>query len=216
MEIEQRWKTRRLVPAAYDFVVEHERLARLGGRLLWGTDTRALYDAFTETGRLPAGSAVLDLPCGGGVAFRGVPRAAGLRYVAADLSAVMLGRARAEAARRGLPIAFVRASADRLPFPAGSFDRCVTYNGLHCFPDPASAVAEMARVLRAGGTLLGSTIVSGAGARQDALLAFFRRTGSFGRAGSVADVRAWLESAGLERAEVTRSGALAWFSGVKR
>ena len=105
MEVEQHWKTRRLVPAAYDVVIEHERLARLGGRLFWGTDARALYDAFAETGRLPAGSAVLDLPCGGGVAFRGVPPAAGLRYVAADLSPVMIGRARAEAARRGLPIA---------------------------------------------------------------------------------------------------------------
>jgi ubiquinone/menaquinone biosynthesis C-methylase UbiE len=216
VEVERRWKTRRLVPAVYDFVVEHERLARLGGRLLWGSDVRALYDAIAETGRLPAGSAVLDLPCGGGVAFRGVPRAAGLRYVAADLSAVMLGRARAEAASRALPITFVRASAERLPFPAGSFDSCVTYNGLHCFADPAPAVAEMARVLRTGGTLLGSTLVRGTGARQDALLAFFRRTGSFGHVGTVADVRAWLEAAGIERAEVTRGGALAWFRGVKR
>jgi ubiquinone/menaquinone biosynthesis C-methylase UbiE len=216
MEVERRWKTRRLVPAAYDFVIEHERLTRLAGRLLWGTDARAMYETFAETGQLPAGSAVLDLPCGGGVAFRGVPRAAGLRYVAADLSAVMLGRARAEAARRALPIAFVRANAGRLPFPDGSFDRCVSYNGLHCFPDPASAVAEMARVLRTGGTLRGSVIVSGAGARQDALLAFFTRTGAFGHVGGVADVRAWIEAAGLERAEVTRSGALAWFRGVKR
>jgi ubiquinone/menaquinone biosynthesis C-methylase UbiE len=216
VKVEQRWKTRRLVPAAYDFVVGRERLARLGGRLLWGTDVRALYDLFAETGRLPAGSAVLDLPCGGGVAFRGVPRAAGLRYVAADLSAAMLGRARAEAARRALPIAFVRANAGRLPFPEGSFDRCVTFNGLHCFPDPAAAVAEMARVLRPGGTLLGSTVVSGAGARQDALLALFRRTGTFGHVGGVADVRAWLEAAGLEPAEVAHGGALAWFRAVKR
>ncbi len=98
---ERHWRRRRLTPAIYDFAVEHEALARLGGRVLWGADVRPLYAAFGETGRLPPGGAVLDVPCGGGVAFRGVPRGAGLRYVAADLSAFMLGRARAEAAPPG-------------------------------------------------------------------------------------------------------------------
>jgi ubiquinone/menaquinone biosynthesis C-methylase UbiE len=215
MRVERHWRHHRLIPAIYDFAVEHERLARLGGRVLWGADVRALYAAFAEAGRLPAGAAVLDVPCGGGVAFRGVPRGAGLRYTAADLSPVMLRRARAEAGRRGLPAAFTQLSVDRLPFPPATFDLCVTYNGLHCLPDPASAVAELARVLRPGGVLRGSAVVTGAGRRFDALIAVFRRRGDFGAPGDEADLRRWLAAAGLEAASVTRSGALAVFSAVK-
>lgn len=213
--LDRHWRRGRLVPVVYDFAVEHEPIARLGGRLLWGADTRTLYDAFAEAGRLPPGTAVLDVPCGGGVAFRGVPRGAGLRYVAADLSLFMLGRARGEARRRGLDATFAGASADRLPFADGSFDRCLTYNGLHCLPDPAGALVEMARVLRPGGVLRGSAVVTGAGRRQDALIALLRARGDFGRPGSLAELRGWLDDAGLESAEVTATGALARFSAVK-
>ncbi|GAB2860315.1 class I SAM-dependent methyltransferase [Actinoallomurus bryophytorum] len=213
--VERHWRHQRLIPAVYDFVVEHERLARLGGRVLWGVDVRAMYASFAEAGRLPTGAAVLDVPCGGGVAFRGVPPGADLRYVAADLSPMMLRRARAEAGRRGLPAVFVRLSVDRLPFPPSAFDLCVTYNGLHCLPDPTSAVAEMARVLRPGGVLRGSAVVTGAGRRFDALIAVFRWRGDFGAPGDVTDLRGWLSAAGLEAVSVSRSGALAHFSAVK-
>jgi ubiquinone/menaquinone biosynthesis C-methylase UbiE len=215
MSLERRWERGRLTPTIYDFGVRHEPLARLGGRVLWGADVRPLYASFADAGRLPAGSLVLDVPSGGGVAFRGVPRGAGLRYVAADLSPLMLGRARAEAARRGLDARFVRASVDRLPFPADTFDLCLTYNGLHCFPDPAAAVAEMARVLRPGGVLRGSAVVTGAGVRQDLFVAMFRRRGDFGPAGSAADLHSWLDGAGLEATSLDRGGALARFSAVK-
>jgi ubiquinone/menaquinone biosynthesis C-methylase UbiE len=213
--VERHWRRHRLVPTVYDFAVEHERIARLGGRLLWGADVRALYDSFGELARLPRGGAVLDVPCGGGVAFRGVPRGAGLRYAAADLSPLMLGRARAEARRRGLDVAFTNASVDRLPYADGAFDLCVTYNGLHCLPGPAAAVAEMARVLRPGGVLRGSAVVTGAGPRQDLLIALLRRLGDFGAPGTLADLHGWLGAAGLDAAEVTATGALARFSAVK-
>ncbi|MCW2860270.1 MAG: rebM 1 [Actinoallomurus sp.] len=213
--VERHWRRHRLIPAVYDFAVEHERIARLGGRLLWGADVRALYDSFGEIARLPRGGAVLDVPCGGGVAFRGVPRGAGLRYAAADLSPLMLRRARAEARRRGLDVALTHASVDRLPYADGAFDLCLTYNGLHCLPDPAAAVAEMARVLRPGGVLRGSAVVTGAGPRQDLLIALFRRLGDFGAPGTLADLGGWLGAAGLDAAEVTATGALACFSAVK-
>ncbi|MDN3358390.1 class I SAM-dependent methyltransferase [Actinomadura sp. DC4] len=211
----EHWSRRRLTPAIYEAAAAREPIARLGGRVLWGADVRPMYASFAEVGGLPQGGAVLDVPCGGGVAFRGVPPGAGLRYVAADLSPFMLGRARAEAARRGLDAAFARVSVDRLPFVEAAFDLVVTYNGLHCLPGPAAAVAEMARVLRPGGTLRGSAVVTGAGVRQDALVALLRRTGDFGEPGSAADLRAWLEAAGLRAGAVTVTGALACFSAVK-
>ena len=54
----------------YDFVVERERLARRLGRLVWGTDMGLLYERLGAISATPDGSAILDVPCGGGLAFR--------------------------------------------------------------------------------------------------------------------------------------------------
>ena len=70
----------------YDWTVEHPQ----AGGMLWragiGSDLRRLYAAAAEIGRQPAGSSVLDVPCGGGVALRGLRPGQGVRYVAADIS----------------------------------------------------------------------------------------------------------------------------------
>lgn len=207
-----RWRHGRIFPPAYDFFAERERFARVGGRLLWSADVSPMYAPVPE---LVPGAAVLDLPCGGGVAFRALPRedpVAG--YVAADLSRLMLRRARAEAARLGVRVAFAQLGADRLPFRDETFDLCLSYNGLHCFPDPAGAVAEMARVLRPGGVLRGCAVVTGAGLRQDAAIAFIRRSGDFPGAGSAADLRGRL-AASLADPQVRTSGAMAFFRAVR-
>jgi len=84
-------------------------------------------------------------------AFRGLSRTR-VDYTAVDLSPVMLKRARVHAARRGLDaIRYLQANVTDMPVSSESFDVCVTYNGLHCFPDPAASVAEMARALRLEG-----------------------------------------------------------------
>jgi ubiquinone/menaquinone biosynthesis C-methylase UbiE len=211
--VARRWRYGYLVPTLYDFFAERERFARVGGRVLWSADASPMFAPVPE---LVPGAAVLDLPCGGGLAFRGLPKGRPApRYVAADVSPVMLGRARAEAARRGVRVALAQLSADRLPFCDGAFDLCLSYNGLHCFAAPAAAVAEMARVLRPGGVLRGCAVVTGAGARQDALIGVLRRSGDFGGAGSTADLRDWLAAAGLTEPEVAASGAMAFFRAAK-
>ncbi len=48
----------------------------------------------------------------------------------------------------------VRATAEALPFPDDSFDTAVVTLCLCTVPDPAAALAEIARVLAPGGTLL--------------------------------------------------------------
>lgn len=205
----------RVLGAVYDFGVQREWLARASGRALWGTDTRHLYDSVRALGDLPAGSSVLDVPCGGGLALRGLRRGQHVRYVAADISSAMLGRARRRAADLGLSgIELVLADIVRLPFADGEFDRCVCFNGLHCLPDPAGAVRELARCLAPGGSLVGDMIVSRAGARQDAALALSRRAGLFGPGGTAADVRHWLEAAGLRVDRLERSGAVVHFAAV--
>jgi ubiquinone/menaquinone biosynthesis C-methylase UbiE len=71
-----------------------------------------------------------------------------------DLSPAMLRRARRRARELDLTPTFKVADAEQLPFPDASFDTVVCALGLCSIPRPEVAVAEMARVLVPGGTLL--------------------------------------------------------------
>ncbi|MET8446170.1 class I SAM-dependent methyltransferase [Streptomyces sp. NPDC005209] len=95
---------------------------------------------------------VLEVAIGTGLNLPHYPKDTDLTGV--DLSPAMLDRARARAADLGLRVPLVEASATRLPFPDASFDTVVCALGLCCIPDDRAAVAEMCRVLGAGGTLL--------------------------------------------------------------
>lgn len=203
----------RLLGAAYAAGVRREWLARPAGRLLWGTDTAPLYAAVRALAGLPAGSAVLDVPCGAGLALDGVRP--GVRYVGVDVSPAMLGRTRRRAGVLGLSVELVEADVGALPFDDGAFDVCVCLNGLHCLPDPAGAVRELARCLRPGGRLTGDAVVTGAGARQDLAVAVLRRLGLFGPGGTADALRAWLVSAGLRVERFTRYGAVVHFAAVR-
>jgi SAM-dependent methyltransferase len=80
-----------------------------------------------------------------------------------DLSQAMLARAvRAEA---GPQIAFLRADAQKLPLRDETVDAVVSIAVLQLVPDPAAALAEMARVLRAGGRLAVMVPTAGRAAR---------------------------------------------------
>ena len=163
-DLRERWRTSFIEATTYDWAVEHEHVAGVLGRLIWGTDTAAFYRDIARLAELPSGTSVLDIPCGGGVAFRGLRREQELNYVAADLSRVMLERARAEADRRGIHwIEFVEADVEALPFDERSFDLVVSYTGFHCFPDPPAAIRETTRVLRPGGELRGTSVIKQAG-----------------------------------------------------
>ena len=212
----ERWRSGWLEATVYDTVVEHERLAGVLGRLIWGTDTSAFYREIARLAEAPDGTVILDVPCGGGVAFRGLRPGQRVRYVAADLSPVMLGRARAEAERRDLDqIEFTEADIERLPFKDASFDLCVSYTGLHCFPDPAAAVSEIARVLRPGGVLRGTMVVRRAGLRQDAFVRLYQVAGVFGPSGTSDELESWLADAGMLDVSTRSDGALAYFSAYR-
>lgn len=209
------WATGRLTAVIYDYGVEREWLARPVGALLWGTDTRELFATIRTLGALPAGTAVLDVPCGGGLALRGLRQDQDIRYVAADISPTMLNRTRAQARRLGLDIEVTAADLSRLPFPDNEFDLCVSFNGLHCMPAPALAVRELARCLKPSGRLIGDTLVRGAGWRQDLAIAASRRAGLFGPGGTAADVERWLTDAGLHVDRLERSGAVTRFAATR-
>jgi ubiquinone/menaquinone biosynthesis C-methylase UbiE len=210
------WRTERLNAAAYDAAIERPRVARVFGALMWGTDTRRLYDSIHSLCELPDGASVLDIPCGGGLAFRGLRPDHRLTYIAADISPYMLKRAKARAAADGVAdIAFTEADALNLHFDDATFDYVVTFNGLHCLPEQAPALAEMARVLRPGGELIGTAVARGEGRRQDLIIGTFRRSGWFGQTTRAADLRDSIEAAGFENLDFELSGALAHFRARK-
>jgi len=212
------WGEDPLWAAFYDWTVEHP----YAGGALWragiGSDLGRLYAAAAEVGRQPAGTRILDVPCGGGVALRGLRLGQGVSYVAADIAPAMLERTLAAARRHGVADQVVPQLADveDLPFAPGSFDLVVSFTGLHCFPDPAKAVVEMVRVLRPGGVLTGSALLNDTGLRYEPVRRAGRLAGLLGPGCTGAQVTGWLSAQGLDEITLETSGALGYFRGVKR
>ncbi|WP_243858148.1 class I SAM-dependent methyltransferase [Mycobacterium sp. DL440] len=152
-DVTQRWRSERVMAAMYEAGVKHDRVATVGAWTIWGADMRHMFADVARLADAPAGTSILDIPCGGGFAFRGLRPGQAVHYVAADISPYMLGQARAAAARRGLQdaIEFAEADVTALQFADNSFELCLTYNGLHCLPDPRAALGELSRVLKPGG-----------------------------------------------------------------
>jgi hypothetical protein len=73
----------------------------------------------------------------------------------------------------------------------------------------------MARVLRPGGRIRGTTVVRGSGLRQDTVISLFRRRGIFGDVGTARDVSSWLAMANFDEIHVARDGAVAFFSALR-
>jgi SAM-dependent methyltransferase len=211
--VTERWRTERVMAAMYDAGVKHDRVAMVGAWAMWGADMRRMFADVARLADAPAGASILDIPCGGGFALRVLRPGQPVHYVAADISPYMLQRAREVA--RGMhaqdAIEFVEADVTALQFDDNSFDLCVTYNGLHCLPDPRAALGELTRVLRPGGTLRGTSCVTGRGLRSDALIAMSRRAGVFGNPPRTGDIETWLTEFGLESVRVEPSGAIEFF-----
>ena len=124
------------------------RLLSLGQDPRW----RRFLVSRIEVGR---DDTVLDVATGtAAVAIELVGRT-GCRVVGLDQSQQMLatGRERVEAAGFADRIRIVEGSAERLPFPDGSFDALTFTYLLRYVEDPAATLAELARVVRPGGTM---------------------------------------------------------------
>ncbi|MDA8066014.1 MAG: methyltransferase domain-containing protein [Thermaerobacter sp.] len=107
-----------------------------------------------ELAGLRGGERVLDVATGAGHLAFALASLAG-EVVALDLTPAMLEVAADEAHRRGIGnVSFVQGDALDLPFPDGLFQAVLCRVAAHHFPDPARAVAEMARVVEFGGLVL--------------------------------------------------------------
>jgi ubiquinone/menaquinone biosynthesis C-methylase UbiE len=212
-DVTERWRTERVMAAMYEAGVKHAGVATVGAWATWGADMRRMFADVDRLADAPAGISVLDIPCGGGFAFRGLRPGQDVHYVAADISPFMLRQARAAATQRGVQdaIEFIEADVTALQFDDNSFDLCITYNGLHCLPDPRAALGELTRVLKPGGTLRGTSCVRGRGPRQDALIAMLRRAGVFGNTPRAGEIETWLKDFGLDVVTLGLSGAVEFF-----
>lgn len=132
------------VAAMFDGVAKRYDLTNtvlsLGLDSHWREVTRRVIDA-------SPGERVLDLAAGTAVSTAAYARS-GAFCVATDLSVGMLRHA----GKRAVPK--VAADALRLPFPDGAFDVVTVSFGLRNFADTVSGLAEMRRVVRAGGRLV--------------------------------------------------------------
>jgi ubiquinone/menaquinone biosynthesis C-methylase UbiE/DNA-binding transcriptional ArsR family regulator len=132
---------------------------------------------------------VLDAGCGDGtIAELVAPRAATVTCL--DLNEKMLQAARARL-RGARHVRFAAGDVHALPFEAASFDHVLSFHVLCDVADPAKALAEAGRVLRAGGAL---TVVTLAAHRHlDVTAPYGHRHAGF----RAAQLRRWLQRAGL-------------------
>lgn len=191
--------------------MERPRLSRLVGRIVWGADVRPYYKSMAAVAEVPSGGTIVDCPCGAGPAFRALSPEQDVRYLAVDLSPSMLNRARRQAQSRSLTqVETVRADAANIPLPDASADLFLSYWGLHCFGEPAAALAEASRILKPGARLVGSTFVTGSESLRQRLLVR-PGAGDFGQVGSAEDVGDWLRQAGFTDPAIRRSGPIMFF-----
>jgi ubiquinone/menaquinone biosynthesis C-methylase UbiE len=93
---------------------------------------------------------VLNVGCGTG-GFDVVAEAAGVRAVGVDADAEAIAICALKREKGGG--AFVRAAAERLPFPDASFDVVYCFSAIEHVESVEATVAEMARVARPGGVI---------------------------------------------------------------
>jgi arsenite methyltransferase len=105
--------------------------------------------------RLERDDWVLEVGFGGGGLLRSLLLGTRGEVFGADLSEMLIARARTRFARdvRRGRLHLYHAAADHLPLPPATVTRAVSVNSLYFWPDPAAALAELARVVKPGGRL---------------------------------------------------------------
>lgn len=115
--------------------------------------TMAPGQAIVDRLDVAAGTRLLDVGCGSGALA--IPAARrGAEVMAVDIAPRMIELLNARARSEGLAIDGRVMDAHALDLPDDGFDYAVSVNGVTMSPRLATALAEMVRVTRAGGTVL--------------------------------------------------------------
>ena len=120
-----------------------------------GRWSRRLADPFLDFAAISSGK-VLEVGCGtGSLTFLLAKRAGGIaRIEALDIAPSYIAHAKAKATDPRLN--FSCADASHLDFPDDHFDHALSLLALHLMTDPTSAMREMVRVTRHGGSIAGA------------------------------------------------------------
>ena len=159
-----------------------------------GFFTEAMRDAAIQKAGLPEGAAVADVGTGTGFVLQGLVGKTGI-LVGFDESPEMIEVARGHFAGRP-EVRFELAEGHYLPAEDNTFDAVFANMYLHHAPDPATAIAEMVRILKPGGKLVITDLDTHEQAwmrveMSDRWLGFARE-----------DVRKWYAAAGLSQIDI--------------
>jgi SAM-dependent methyltransferase len=117
-----------------------------------GVTLTLVGETICEAADVHAGQSVLDVAAGAGNAAVAAAR----RFAdvtASDYVPALLERGRERAAAERLPVAFVEADAEALPFADASYDVVLSTFGVMFAPNQEQAARELLRVTKPGGTI---------------------------------------------------------------
>jgi ubiquinone/menaquinone biosynthesis C-methylase UbiE len=123
-----------------------------GNYAVVGTTLQIVGEQLCEALDLRPGVKVLDVAAGNGMVSLAAARR-WCRVTSTDYVPALLESGRARASAEGLPIEFVEADAEDLPFDDGSFDTVVSTFGVMFTPNQDQAAAELLRVCKPKGQI---------------------------------------------------------------
>jgi SAM-dependent methyltransferase len=117
-----------------------------------GTTLQIVGETLCEAVDLRAGERVLDVAAGNGNATLAAARRFA-EVVSTDYVGALLDHGRERARADRLPVTFLEADAEDLPFETGSFDVVLSSFGVMFVADHEKAASELLRVCRPGGRI---------------------------------------------------------------
>jgi ubiquinone/menaquinone biosynthesis C-methylase UbiE len=166
----------------------------------------ALTRRLADTMSLQPGQRVLDVAAGIGTTALLLATERGVDVVGIDLGDTQVARARARAVEAGLEsrVRFEVGDAERLGAPDASSDAVVCECAFCTFPDKDTAAAELARVLRPGGTAGITDVWLDPNTLDPELRGLAGRVACIADARPIDQVRAIVERAGLVVTHIER------------
>ena len=123
-----------------------------GNYAIVGSTLQIVGEDLCEAMDLKAGSKVLDVAAGNGMASLAAARR-WCEVTSTDYVPALLERGRARAAAEGMTMEFMEADAENLPFDNDSFDVVLSTFGVMFTPNQDKAAAELIRVCRPNGKI---------------------------------------------------------------
>ena len=160
---------------------------------------------------LSGDESVLEIGFGGGVALAQIIDRTNGFIAGIEISDSMLahGRRRFRHELHSGGLELKQAGVSEIPYEDGRFDRVLTVQTIYFWPDPATGMSEIHRVLRAGGRLVLATA-----AREEMEKRSFTQHGF--RKFSDGELEAIVREAGFSDAAVERDPPRVFTTGVKR